>query len=358
MPSQNSENGDREQSAQEKFTKPREIAVLMSKVHPDRVRARTAEGDAVNASIEKDSPEYWGEQLVKILSGLQATGQMNYWQPDLRAEIVSRRAPEVRFVRKMEEEPELSDPVALPRAPRSFLLALDAYTRGADWDEVRTTMSAKTENADHGETEEIEQEVAEARTYEDLGQVARKVHATFKEGARKDSTMGFLSSAFKWLLSRRIDNSTNLSELAKEHGELTAFFKTGDGRLFRQSTVMDVLDNRALVLAKKQLTDAMSSDQVTRAVEAFHAYPFEFAFVYEQPFAETREDAIAKIDFLSSLRSKRSEQGLDDLRKEVEAHQFQSEEMASRYREQLIDFIERKREVYWPAVPRSNMPRG
>lgn len=344
----------------EKFTKPRDIALLMAKIHPDRMRVQTSDDAAekVNISIEKGSAEDCGMQLMKILSGLQATGQMDDWQPDLRSEIVARRAAEVRFVRKMTDGvPEVSEPVRLPRTPRPFLNALDAYTAGASWQSVVELLGSQKESVNRQQIEMLEQEAADARTYAEIGSVAQKVHSTFREGAARNSLMGFLTSMLGNLVKEASMRCGTLLELENVRKELSGFFGTDSGKLFRQVTVMDRLDSRAFELGKDLLLRAVTPEQVSSAMEQIRAHPFEFAFVYDQPFTETREDAIAKIEFLAKLGTKRSEQGLDDLKKEVAEYKFQSQEMAGKYRDQVVSFIERKRNVYWPRTLRKFMPK-
>lgn len=344
----------------EKFTKPRDIALLMGKIHPDRMRAQTSDdaADKVNTSIKQGSAEDWGMQLMKILSGLQATGQMDDWQPDLRSEIVARRAAEVRFVRKIAEGvPEVSEPVRLPRTPRPFLYALDAYTSGASWESVLEIIGSQKESVTRHQIEAFEQEAVDARTYDEVGKVAQKVQSAFGEGITRKSMMGFLTAVLGNLVKQNAGQCKNLSDLEHVRSDLSEFFKSDTGKLFRQVTVMDRLDNRALELGRDLLSAAVTQEQVSSAMAEIRAHPFEFAFVYEQPFSESRDDAIAKIDLLAKLRAKRTEQGLDDLRREVEAYKFHSAEMASKYREQIFGFIERKREVYWPKRPREFMPK-
>lgn len=351
--------GNPEKRAEEKFTRPRDIAVLISKVHPDRIRVRTGDdvSERVQTSTEHDTPEYWSAELVKILSGLMATEQTSEWQPDLKVKIIKGEHPDVRMVRKLGDILEMSEPVRLPRIARAFLLALDAYVNGESWDEVLQFLTTEAGGVDRAKVEAVEVEIVEARTYEQMGAVAQKIQSSFPEGTQRNSMMGLLVAMLKENLSQRIARYSSLSELAHEQDELTKFFRTAGGKLFRKSTILDVLDAYAIELAKKQLTDAITQEQVSRAVQAFQTYPFGFAFVYEQPFSETRDDALAKIELLSKLRGKRSEAGLDELIQEVRAHQFQSTALAPKYRQQIINFIERKRGVYWPRKPRKYMPQ-
>ncbi len=357
MSSDNPDNGGR---SNEKFTKLRDIAVLLSKIHPDKLRqsspGKEDVGDKIN--IKEGSPEYWGEELMKILTGLKATDQLENWQPDLWAKIISPDKPTYRFVRKLgDAEPELSPPVRLPRTPYPFLIALDAYTQGTSWIEVESLLGKEmVMSEDQQKILEVETEISKVRTFEEAGNVAKRIHETFKEGNRRNSMIGLLTTYLSFLLRGTVSKCKDLPALEKARVEVNNFFETPNGKYFRKVRILDVLDHRALDLGKELLSRAMTQDEVAKAMEAIRNHPFEFAFVYEQPFSETRDDAIAKIDFLEKLRSKRSEAGLDELRKEVDAHQFTSMELADHYRKQIVEFIERKRNVYWPKKPRSTMP--
>ena len=357
MSANNPENGDQQQSPENKFTRLREIMLLMGKVHPDRVRVRTEEGASVKTTIEKDTPEYWGVELMKIMSGLRATEQMQDWQPDLRVKIISREHPTIRFVRKLgDAESEISQPVRLPRIPRPFLLALDAYTEGASWEDVEALLGRSATGGQRAQIEAMEDSVSLARTYEDVGDIAKKVHTSFGEGSQRNSLMGFLSRYTEYLLGQKVNKCKDLSSLKVVHDKMINFLESEKGRYFRQVIFMDILDHAALMLGKQLLSRAMTTDEVAKAAAAINMHPFSFADLFMPSFEETKEDVIAKIDLLAKIRSRYSEKGLDNLRSEVEAYQFHSAEMTPQYREQIINFIERKRNVYWPKKPRPHMP--
>lgn len=341
------ENGG-QQSPDSKFTKQRDLMLLMGKVHSDRI----------GGSKEKDSPAYWGDELMKILSGLAATKQMENWQPDVLDKILSRDAPEVRFVRKIgDNQPELSDTLRLPRYPREFLLALDAYTQGKSWEEILQTLNHHQRNAHDEQTEALEYEASSIKNLDDAGMVAKKILATLKEGSHRNTVMGFLNYMVARLLRSESSKCTDFASLQNVYEKLKTFFQTDNGKLFRQSVLMDVLDNKALEIGRELLSRAITQDQVNQAIESIRSYPFEFAFVYEAPISETREDALAKLELLAKIRTRYSKEGLEKLRREVEKYEFQSTQMAPKYKEQIIAFIDRKQKVYWPEQQRKYMPR-
>src|SRR3989344_2217603 len=340
MAAHNPENGEQRQSPEKKFTKLRDLVLLMGKVHSEHI----------GGSREKGSPAYLGDELVKILSGLKATGQMNEWQPDLRIKIISQTSPEVRLVRKMgDQKPEISDLILLPRNSRSFLLALDAYTEGKSWDEVIQMLGRRHEHGvDRAQIEELENEAVDIRTFEDAGNLAARVHMRLTNQHSQTSVMRVVHRIVEMLIEEKTKDLTEFRQLQKPQLELEAFAKSQNGKYFVTSMFFDFIDAAALRIGRKMISDARSADELRKVLQAIHGHAFRFADAYTAPFAESQEDAIAKLDFLEKLRNKRSAQGLDDLRKEVEAYQFKSAEMAPKYREQIVGFIERKREVYWP----------
>lgn len=357
----NAEKNGGAESLDSKFRKVRDLMVLMSKVHPDRVRSRTgdAKDDHVAATAEPDSSEYWGAELVKILSGLAATKQTDDWQPDLLVKILKREAPDVRFVRKIgDQDPEKSQLVRLPRAARPFLLALDAYVSGKSWEEVQELLGRPSMGgADSAQIAALQDEAARVGSFEEAGNLAKRIKTALSNQHSQTRVMRLLHRIVEKILEDKTKNLSEFSQLKPVQVELRAFVKSSNGEHFSGSTLLDFLDAAALRIGKQMVTNAKSTFELQAALQAIHNHDFIYAAAYEAPFAESREDATSKIELLSKIRFKRSEEGLDDLRREVEAFEFQSKEMTPVYRKQIIDFIERKREVYWPKVPRKYMPK-
>ncbi|MBX4192537.1 hypothetical protein KW798_03570, partial [Candidatus Parcubacteria bacterium] len=320
---------------------------------------------AYRPTVEQHELIKASDDVFKIVKAVYDSGQVRVW-PDRALYMTTKVGPdglpeqdqsgrirevprEVYLVRRDDEGyPVLSpEKVKMPRRPAQFINALEEFVDEAPWPQVTEFLKSTEGGTNVEQIQALEDAANEIQSFEDAGEVAKNIHATFPKSKDQDKLMGYLSRVLNHFLGQRALLCEDISKLKALHTEMTSFFKTSNGRFFRQVTFMDVLDNRAFELGKDLLTQAITPEQVTKALEGIGAYPFEFAFAYDQSFTESREDALAKIELLSKIRLKRTEKGLDQLKKEVETYPFQSQERSAHYRQQINNFIERKREAYF-----------
>lgn len=346
-PSDSPPNSPNNNPNEKKFTDYREIRGLIKEVHPDTTGSAPEE-------IKK-----LGEVLTKILV-VPLSKKTVDWEPDFLADILTGKQGDVQLIRKNTgDQWEVSDPIRVPRNARAFFLAFDAFLKGKSWDEVKLILSRKPSESgvDSAQIEELENATIRIQTFDDAGKMAEKIMTRLSRANSQTRVMRIVHRIVEQLVENKTKNLTQLAQLAPVQVELRAFAAAPYAQYFLPSMFFDFIDAAALRIGRQMIADTRSPDELQKALAAIHNYDFRYAEAYTAPFAESREDALAKIDFLNKLRNKRSEAGLDDLRKDVEAFEFKATDMADQYRAQIFSFIERKREVYWPKEQRSKMPK-
>lgn len=197
--------------------------------------------------------------------------------------------------------------------------------------------------------EELKTEAADVENFSQGGAIAEKINQELAGTGKQDELLGYLTRRLHFLLQQRIKEHTNLESLAVVAKEVNAFADSQNGRLLFTSFFTDELDVAALNIGLEMLLKANVRQEVDRALAAIAQYPFTFGAISEEPVAQNKDDAIAKIKFLSRIKRIRPQtgDGLDRLASEVNEYPFTDEKRASLYKKQIIDVIERHRNVYY-----------
>lgn len=320
-------------------------AVVGEAVAPLREKKDTEGHDVAMTPDElRGSMKFLADLQLLILNDIVDDGAVRHswsgqFKPGGKYHLVRRKGD------NLEIAPES---IPLPDTPEQYVRALREFQKNErSWSDVKkelTTRPIKPKSAEAMAVDQFEQDAGSIVDFDDATRIAKRIQTTLSNENLKFKAMGGVSRAVERVLDAKVKACSNLISLKKVSDELGAFLNTDFTRNLIRSRFADYLDAGALVVGKHMIEQTMTEDDLANALGAIGNHPFSFAAAYARPLEESREDALAKIKFLSSINRKK-EQGLDALMKEVAAHKFKAADRAEDYRAQIYGFIERRRAI-------------
>ena len=333
-----------EEVAKAQYRKIRNVTFPRTEDDEKLIRERQAGliGDKVNS-------------LMILVNSISDSGQarpLENWERDAPTQSVYllRRDDEGNY----EASPEA---ITRPRTPKSFYIALEAFIDGKPWDEVKrlaATRPPEASDPDAAEITTLQTESAAVATLEEAGEMAAKIHRKFSKPSSQTKVMQVLHRQVERIIENDTRDVTELEQLNPLRARLQSFVTSSNGKYFVGTMFVDFIDAAALRIGQLMIASARSAGELERVLTAIRAHEFQYAEAYAAPFAESREDALEKIELLAELTRIRSVERLDAFKEKIATKEFKSASLTSLYRSQIDSFIERKRRVYAHQSPDGN----